>query len=140
MRRAPRSRLSLRFRLSLQRGKCQAGRPALSSQKPRSERFRARSDETHVPPQNTISTVLIIKTGHFSPLATGGKLRTRAGDGSRTRAQRGWSHPEHPSCFMLIVLRSLCSSTLCSGVTSCSGVHHEPLCLAGFLRQRQDIA
>jgi len=68
LRRAPRSRLSLRSRLSPQRGRSQAGRLALLSQKPHTEQFRGESDEMHVPHQNAISTVLIIKIDHFSPL------------------------------------------------------------------------
>jgi len=69
MRCAPHSRLSLRFRLSLQRGRSQVAQPALSSQKPRIERFRDGSDETHVPHQNAISTFFIVKIESVSPLA-----------------------------------------------------------------------
>jgi hypothetical protein len=67
-------------------------------------RFQAESDDMHVSPQNTISTFLLIKTGHSHHAPIGGKSRKRAGDASRARAQRWGTILQNPSSFGMIFL------------------------------------
>jgi hypothetical protein len=142
--REPPSRSPTRGRMTLwmppRPGKCQVGRPTLSPHKPRNERFQAESDETHVPPQNAISTVLIIKVGHFSPLVTGGKSHKRAGDSTGREYVVSEGEPSWASLLLRDDLYTLPLLFLLFFLDN--GLSRRPsrACLAYFLHQRRTTA